>query len=174
MQPAQLHSIENTSGTVESLSAGLEEAAASVNEVTDRSSKAAETSAVGAETVKAILQMKNIENKVSFSAGIIDKLGTSSKEIGQIVDTISAMAAQTNLLALNAAIEAARRGTWSRLCCRGGGSQDIGRAVTAGGTTITSLIEDIQTDTEQAVAAMAEGTRSGSRGRCCQWHRDGF
>ena len=47
---------------------------------------------------------------VSRSAQVVTKLGENSKEIGQIVETISGIAGQTNLLALNAAIEAARAG----------------------------------------------------------------
>ena len=51
---------------------------------------------------------------MNASAKLVDKLGERSVEIGEIVETISAIADQTNLLALNAAIEAARAGEHGR------------------------------------------------------------
>jgi len=63
---------------------------------------------------KAITQMGHIEESVIRSAHVVAKLGERSKQIGQIVDTISGIAGQTNLLALNAAIEAARAGEQGR------------------------------------------------------------
>jgi methyl-accepting chemotaxis protein len=45
---------------------------------------------------------------------VIDHLAEQSKQIGNIIDTISSLADQTNLLALNAAIEAARAGEHGR------------------------------------------------------------
>ena len=44
----------------------------------------------------------------------VAELGEKSQRIGQITDTIGAIARQTNLLALNAAIEAARAGEHGR------------------------------------------------------------
>ena len=58
--------------------------------------------------------MASIEQTVNSSAKVVAKLGERSKEIGQIVNTISGIAGQTNLLALNAAIEAARAGEQGR------------------------------------------------------------
>lgn len=51
---------------------------------------------------------------VNRFAIVVTKLGERSKEIGQIINTISGIAGQTNLLALNAAIEAARAGKQGR------------------------------------------------------------
>ena len=41
---------------------------------------------------------------------VVNKLGESSIEIGQVIKVITSIAQQTNLLALNATIEAARAG----------------------------------------------------------------
>ena len=50
--------------------------------------------------------------KVFFE--LINSLGESSEEIGEIINLIDNIAAQTNLLALNVAIEAARAGDAGR------------------------------------------------------------
>ncbi|RGP90176.1 hypothetical protein BC354_19640 [Vibrio cholerae] len=51
---------------------------------------------------------------ISQSLAQIEQLVTLSKDVSEIVKTISSIADQTNLLALNAAIEAARAGEQGR------------------------------------------------------------
>lgn len=71
----------------------------------------------GLKTVKALLEKTTIvKQSASEVNDIIHLVEESSKEIGGIVASISAVAAQTNLLALNASIESARAGGWERLC----------------------------------------------------------
>jgi len=52
--------------------------------------------------------------QTQLTAEKVQKLAENSKNVGEIVDTISSIAEQTNLLALNAAIEAARAGEAGR------------------------------------------------------------
>ena len=157
----QLHAIENASATVQTLSAGLEEAAASAHEVSDQSSRASRTAVDGAQTVaQAVKQMQNIQETVNFSASVVSKLGESSQEIGQIVDTISGIAAQTNLLALNAAIEAARAGEQGRgFAVVAEEVRHLAEQSQDAAKKITELISEIQGDTAKAVSAMQAGTR---------------
>ena len=63
---------------------------------------------------QATQQMDTINSKIGEAQDAIQALGEHSREIGEIVDTISSIASQTNLLALNAAIEAARAGEQGR------------------------------------------------------------
>ena len=157
----QLQAIETTSATVQTLSAGLEEAAASAHEVSDQSSRASRTAVDGAQTVaQAVKQMQSIQETVNFSASVVAKLGESSQEIGQIVDTISGIAAQTNLLALNAAIEAARAGEQGRgFAVVAEEVRHLAEQSQDAAKKITELISEIQGDTAKAVSAMQAGTR---------------
>lgn len=157
----QLQAIETTSATVQTLSAGLEEAAASAHEVSDQSSRASRTAVDGAQTVaQAVKQMQSIQETVNFSANVVAKLGESSQEIGQIVDTISGIAAQTNLLALNAAIEAARAGEQGRgFAVVAEEVRHLAEQSQDAAKKITTLISEIQGDTAKAVSAMQAGTR---------------
>lgn len=62
----------------------------------------------------AVDSAHQISAAVSESAHCADQLVVQSKNINDIVTTISGIAEQTNLLALNAAIEAARAGEYGR------------------------------------------------------------
>ena len=110
---------------------------------------------------EAILSMKAMSDQMAEASAVVGTLGDRSKEIGQIVETISNIADQTNLLALNAAIEAARAGEAGR-----GFSvvaEEVRKLAEQSGEaakSIASLIGGIQGDTGAAVAAMQKQTES--------------
>ncbi|WP_245867754.1 Methyl-accepting chemotaxis protein McpA [Sporomusa silvacetica DSM 10669] len=158
---AQLAAATETSAVVEEMSAGIEEIAANANLVSGQSEQAAGKAKDGGAAVnKAVSQMSQIENTVNTSAQVVAKLGERSKEIGQIVNTISGIAGQTNLLALNAAIEAARAGEQGRgFAVVADEVRKLAEQSEEAAKKIASLIGEIQTDTDIAVEAMNNGTR---------------
>lgn len=157
----QSGTIDSTSAVARTISDKIREAATSIQLEAEQAEAAVSAAQEGNATIdSAVQQMNHIENTVDRSAQVVTKLGQRSKEIGQIVDTISGIAGQTNLLALNAAIEAARAG-----------EQGKGFAVVAeevrklaeqsqnAAKQIETLIAEIRHDTDEAVGAMSNGTQ---------------
>jgi methyl-accepting chemotaxis protein len=157
----QVSAVIEASTAIEQLSVGIGQVAANANSVADVSGKAASAALDGEKSVTiAIKQMLNIEKTVNHSAQVVMKLGDRSKEIGQIVNTISDIAAQTNLLALNAAIEAARAGEQGRgFAVVAEEVRKLAEQSQEASKQIASLIAEIQGDTAKAVTSMNEGTR---------------
>ncbi|MDF2874832.1 MAG: Methyl-accepting chemotaxis protein signaling domain protein [Sporomusa sp.] len=163
---AQMEAANDTSAVVEQMSAGIQQIAANANQVSDQSAQAADKAKNGDKEVeKAVKQMQQIEDTVNTSARVVVKLGERSKEIGQIVDTISGIAGQTNLLALNAAIEAARAGEQGRgFAVVAEEVRKLAEQSQEAAKKIAELIGEIQGDTDKAVVAMHEGTQEVQRG----------
>jgi methyl-accepting chemotaxis protein len=88
---------EEVSRHVQSVAAGGEEMGLSIREIAENTSRAAQ---IAAQAV----------NEAALATESVERLGTSSAEIGNVLKLITAIAEQTNLLALNATIEAARAG----------------------------------------------------------------
>jgi len=157
----QVSAVNEASAVIEQMSAGIQQVAASaslVAEVADKTATAAHTGGKSVET--AINQMSHIDETVSNSALVVAKLGERSKEIGQIVGTISGIAGQTNLLALNAAIEAARAGEQGRgFAVVAEEVRKLAEQSQEAAKQIADLIGEIQGDTDKAVDAMGDGTR---------------
>jgi twitching motility protein PilJ len=104
--------------------------------------------------------MNAIRDQIQETSKRIKRLGESSQEIGEITELISDITEQTNVLALNAAIQAASAGEAGR-----GFSvvaEEVQRLAERSGDAtrqIAALVRTIQTDTQDAVAAMERSTQ---------------
>lgn len=151
---------------VEKIADGARQEAAKTSDVIDITTQAVNAAEIGNKAVEsAINQMNSIRQTVDNSAQVVAELGEQSKEIGQIVETISGIAGQTNLLALNAAIEAARAGEQGRgFAVVAEEVRRLAEQSQEAAKQIATLIGDIQSKTDKAVTAMANGTQEVKRG----------
>lgn len=156
----QLSAANDASAIAEQMSATIQQIAANATKVAGQSGQAAAKATEGNHSVtQAVTQMTQLEQTVTSSAQVVAKLGDRSKEIGQIVDTISGIAGQTNLLALNAAIEAARAGEQGRgFAVVADEVRKLAEQSQEAAKQIANLITEIQRDTDHAVMAMNNGT----------------
>ena len=152
--------VEKTTAIVDQMSENIGVVAANANVVSEQSMQTAETAKEGGAAIhNAVQHMTDLEITVNESALVVTKLGERSKEIGQIVNTISGIAGQTNLLALNAAIEAARAGEQGRgFAVVAEEVRKLAEQSQVAAKQIEELIGDIQNETDRAVQAMDDGT----------------
>jgi len=158
----QQQSVMESNESVQSAEASVEEIRQKSDQVEENSTAAANRAEAGNQSIDAsVRQIKDVEETVTASAKMVDRLGERSKQIGEIVDTMTGIAEQTNLLALNAAIEAARAGEHGRGFTVV--AEEVGKLAQESKDSaekIASLIKEIQNDTEDAVEAMRTGKAS--------------
>ena len=156
----QLRSVDGAKKNVDAVFNDITQMTEKADHVADNSARTAVAAQKGEELMGgAMKKMEGIEKSVLNSAEVVQKLGENSKQIGQIVETISGIADQTNLLALNAAIEAARAGEAGRgFSVVAEEVRKLAEQSQKATEEIKERIAVIQSDTEQAVAAMQSGT----------------
>ncbi len=162
----QAEQIEQSATAATEVSQTIVDVAQNTAEASNSATTSAEIANEGKTIVdRTVTSMMNISESIEKSSGIIEKLGVSSKQIGDIIDVINDIAGQTNLLALNAAIEAARAGEQGR------GFAVVADEVrklaekTSGATgEITEMVKKIQQDTASSVQSMNKNREEAEEG----------
>ncbi|MDO9252420.1 methyl-accepting chemotaxis protein [Hydrogenophaga sp.] len=139
-----------------------------INQVSGQAQESASVARVSLQAAEQGLQavqdaiggMNAIRDQIQETSKRIKRLGESSQEIGEITELISDITEQTNVLALNAAIQAASAGEAGRgFSVVAEEVQRLAERSADATRQIAALVKAIQTDTQDAVAAMERSTQ---------------
>ncbi len=158
--------VDETAKIMREMAKAVEDIAENARVARDTSFKASDVADLGKESVdEAVRKMEQLYATVTSSAAVIQALGERSKEISKIVDFITNITDQTNMLALNAAIEAARAGEHGRgFAVVAEEVKNLAEDSKRAADRIAAILEEIHTNTQQAVETMAAGTREVTEG----------
>ena len=157
----QLREIHETGQSVLQMAGRINDVSAQAQQsaqVARQSLRASESGLMAVQN--SIGGMNSIRDQIQETSQRIKRLGESSQEIGEITELIGDITEQTNVLALNAAIQAASAGEAGR-----GFSvvaEEVQRLAERSGDAtrqIAAIVRTIQTDTQDAVAAMERSTQ---------------
>ncbi|BDU20386.1 pilus biogenesis protein [Dyella sp. GSA-30] len=129
-------------------------------ESADVAERSVQIASRGAEVVRETISgMDSIRDQIQETSKRIKRLGESSQEIGSIVELINDIAEQTNILALNAAIQAASAGEAGRgFAVVADEVQRLAERSASATKRIETLVQTIQSDTNEAVNSMEQTT----------------
>ncbi|MEW6582375.1 MAG: methyl-accepting chemotaxis protein [Actinomycetota bacterium] len=162
----QAEAAQEAAFKVGELAAGITRVAEASHQAADRAQDAGARARDGAQRLtEARAALDAIATQVGAGADVVDALGTRSREIGQIIETIGQIAAQTNLLALNAAIEAARAGEQGRgFAVVAEEVRELADQSRSAADSIGEIIREVQAQAVRAVDAMEAGRAEVARG----------
>ncbi|MFY7997517.1 MAG: methyl-accepting chemotaxis protein [Candidatus Kapaibacteriota bacterium] len=148
-------------GAMQQMSKTIEETSLHASKAANEAAETSEEAHNGGAVILATIEgMSALANAAQRSAAMIDNLGKSSEQIGEITQTIEEIADQTNLLALNAAIEAARAGDAGRgFAVVADEVRKLAERTQKATKEISSMLKKVQADTQTAVKAMHDGDR---------------
>jgi methyl-accepting chemotaxis protein PixJ len=156
----QAENISKALKQVEAIAESLQVMATRAKQAEQQVQQANQVAKAGDEAMnRTVAGISTIRETVSETAKKVKRLGEASQKISKVVNLISGFADQTNLLALNAAIEAARAGEEGRgFAVVAEEVRALAQQSASATADIEQLVEEIQTQTNEVVAAMEDGT----------------
>lgn len=154
------------SNMTQKISKGMEDIAVNISNISTAAVDTVKEARSGADKMEVVVvQMSEIEQKVTETFTQIQELSKMSNIIQNVVSLISEIASQTNLLALNASIEAARAGEQGKgFAVVAGEVGKLAEESTKATEEITKIIMDIQNCINGCVKLMEEGNVSVKEG----------
>lgn len=168
-------SVRQQSATISETAASVSQTSTTVDEIRQTSelaltkaqlvSETSELSATRAQeavaaTQRGVSAMRSIQEEMEGIASSIVELSVRHTQIGEIIQTVNALAEQSNLLAVNASIEAAKAGEHGR------GFSVVAREVKAlasqskeAASQIRNILAEIQKSSNAAVMVTEQGTK---------------
>ena len=156
----QAQRITSATGAINQIASSMDGVSRDSAESVEVAERSVQIASRGAEVVRqTITGMDSIRDQIQETSKRIKRLGESSQEIGSIVELINDIAEQTNILALNAAIQAASAGEAGRgFAVVADEVQRLAERSASATKRIETLVQTIQSDTNEAVNSMEQTT----------------
>ena len=156
----QAEQIDTATAAIRNMAKSIDQVSQNSTESAEVAQKSVRIASHGADVVRETIQgMDSIRDQIQETSKRIKRLGESSQEIGSIVELINDIAEQTNILALNAAIQAASAGEAGRgFAVVADEVQRLAERSANATKRIETLVQTIQSDTNEAVSSMEQTT----------------
>ncbi len=166
--------IDTLSSCAEEATSSITEMNASIKEVEKNAKESAlltekvshEAAELGIVAIEQTIDgMEQIKKTVEKSSHVINKLDERAEHIGKILTVIDEVTRQTNLLALNASILSAQAGNEGKgFAVVAQEIKELADRTAASTKEIAQLIQDVQSETKDAVVSVKEGSQSVEEG----------
>ncbi len=158
---AQADEITKTTAQVQAMSSSMQEMSGDARRSAEVAQSSVDVAKRGAQAVRDTIRgMDDMREQIQETSKRIKRLGESSQQIGEIVSLIDEIAEQTNILSLNASIQAAMAGEAGRgFAVVADEVQRLAERSAEATKQISTLVNNIQSDTNEAVTSMEHATQ---------------
>ncbi len=157
----QADEITKTTSQVQAMSSSMQEMSGDARRSAEVAQSSVDVAKRGAQAVRDTIRgMDDMREQIQETSKRIKRLGESSQQIGEIVSLIDDIAEQTNILSLNASIQAAMAGEAGRgFAVVADEVQRLAERSAEATKQISTLVNNIQADTNEAVTSMEHATQ---------------